>query len=52
MLLSLAAPLHDLSLQRQGKDIVLKEVPVPELEENEVLIRVKAVGMGPSDLRG
>lgn len=32
-------------------DIVLKEVPVPELEENEVLIKVKAIGLNPGDLR-
>lgn len=32
-------------------DIVLKEVSVPELEENEVLIRVKVIGLNPGDLR-
>ena len=31
----------------QGKDIVLKEVPVPELGENEVLIKVKATRTEP-----
>ena len=36
----------------QGKEIVLKEVPIPELGENEVLIKVKAIGLNPGDLRG
>ena len=35
----------------QGKSLVLKDVPVPELDENEVLIKVKAIGMNPGDVR-
>ena len=34
----------------QGKDIVLKETPVPAVGENEVLIKVRAVGVNPIDV--
>lgn len=34
----------------QGKGIVLKETPTPEVGENEVLIRVRAIGINPIDV--
>lgn len=36
---------------QEGQNIALEEVPVPELGENEVLIKVKAVCLNPGDLR-
>jgi len=34
----------------QGKDIVLKETPIPEIGENEILVKVRAVGLNPIDV--
>jgi len=39
------------ALVGRANGIVLNEVPVPELGENEVLIKVKVIGINPSDAR-
>jgi len=38
------------TLVQEEKDIVLKETPVPVIGENEVLIRVRAIGLNPIDV--
>lgn len=34
----------------QEKEIVLKETPVPAVGKNEVLIKVRAIGLNPIDV--
>jgi len=38
------------TLVQEGKDIVLKETPTPEVGENEILVRVRVVGVNPIDV--
>jgi len=43
-------PATSKTLVQEGKDIALKEIPVPEPGENEVLIRTRAIGLNPIDV--
>ncbi|KAF9785212.1 GroES-like protein [Thelephora terrestris] len=40
------------ALVQEGKDIVLEETPTPAVGENEVLFRVRAIGLDPIDVTG
>lgn len=43
-------PAASKTLVQEGEDIVLKETPTPDVGENEVLIKVKAIGLNPIDV--
>ncbi|KAF9650154.1 GroES-like protein [Thelephora ganbajun] len=40
------------TLVQEEEGIVLKETPIPEVGENEVLIKVRAIGLNPIDVSG
>lgn len=36
-------------LEQHGKPTIVKEIPVPEIKDNELLIKVEAAPINPSD---
>lgn len=39
------------ALVQEGKDIVIKEAPIPDVGENEILVKVRAIGINPIDVK-